>query len=71
MHIIGLARQLDLFTVAEGVKKQEQADYLAAHGVMICAGMAFLPAARCQCDDQDFASVQRKPCLEPTFPAGS
>lgn len=37
-HIMKLAKELGLFMVAEGVEKQEQAEYLADHGVEYAQG---------------------------------
>lgn len=47
-HIISMARTLGLFSVAEGIETQEQADYLIAQGVQFGQGWLYgrpLPAA--------------------------
>lgn len=43
LYIIEMARALKLFIVAEGIENQEQADYLAAHGVDYAQGWLFSP----------------------------
>jgi sensor c-di-GMP phosphodiesterase-like protein len=47
-HIIDMSKSLGLYTVAEGIESEEQADYLKAHGVDFGQGWLFskaLPAA--------------------------
>jgi len=39
--IIGMARNLDLEIVAEGVETQQQFEFLQAHGAMLCQGYLF------------------------------
>jgi sensor c-di-GMP phosphodiesterase-like protein len=39
--IIGMARNLDLEIVAEGVETQQQFEFLQAHGKMLCQGYLF------------------------------
>ncbi len=43
-HIIGMAKALRLYTVAEGIEAEEQADYLKAHGVDFGQGWLFSKA---------------------------
>ena len=46
--IVGMAKNLGLEVIAEGVETQAQRDYLAAHGCQLCQGFLFsrpLPAA--------------------------
>ena len=48
LHIIDMARELGLFTVAEGMEREDQAEYLKARGVDFGQGWLFsrpLPAA--------------------------
>ncbi|MFQ0813130.1 diguanylate phosphodiesterase [Brucella anthropi] len=42
-HIIGMAKSLDLIIVAEGIERQEQADYLLRHGVQFGQGWLYSP----------------------------
>lgn len=42
-HIIGMAKSLDLTIVAEGIERQEQADYLVRHGVQFGQGWLYSP----------------------------
>ncbi|AEK55791.1 MULTISPECIES: EAL domain-containing protein [Brucella] len=42
-HIIAMAKSLDLIIVAEGIERQEQADYLIAHGVQFGQGWLYSP----------------------------
>ena len=47
-HIIGMARSLNLLTVAEGIERQDQADYLKAREVDFGQGWLYgkpMPAA--------------------------
>jgi len=56
LHIIDMARELGLFTVAEGVENEAQAEYLKAQGVDFGQGWLFsrpLPAA-------EFIAYQRR-----------
>ncbi|UXS41504.1 EAL domain-containing protein [Agrobacterium tumefaciens] len=56
LHIIGMARELGLFSVAEGIETDEQAAYLREHGVDFGQGWLFsrpLPA-------QQFIAFQRQ-----------
>ncbi|MGV1957266.1 EAL domain-containing protein [Agrobacterium sp. 22-214-1] len=56
LHIIGMARELGLFSVAEGIETEEQAAYLREHGVDFGQGWLFsrpLPA-------QQFIAFQRQ-----------
>jgi sensor c-di-GMP phosphodiesterase-like protein len=43
-HIIGMAKTLKLYTVAEGIEAEEQAEYLKAHGVDFGQGWLFSKA---------------------------
>jgi EAL domain-containing protein (putative c-di-GMP-specific phosphodiesterase class I) len=46
--IVGMAKNLGLEVIAEGVETQAQREYLAAHGCQLCQGFLFsrpLPAA--------------------------
>ena len=56
LHIIGMARELGLFSVAEGIETDEQSAYLREHGVDFGQGWLFsrpLPA-------QQFIAFQRQ-----------
>ncbi len=43
-HIIDIAKSLNLYIVAEGIERQEQADYLLARGVQYGQGWLYSKA---------------------------